>query len=255
MVDAATPESYTFTLVELNGQELWLPDETLRTMRHCAQETGGRLSISVERAHFEWMRARLAPGMHFLDVGAATGAICLPLAKEFGAALSITAFEPARPARALLAATCARNDLSIDISPLACSDRLGQAPFFEWPNDETGIIPWLPESATLANPEFVRTIESAAAVKAIETTVGLTTLDAQFSSLAPPVRAVIKIDVEGHEAKVLRGGLKLLTRLRPLLAIDIHVEGTGTTENAVRAILAPLGYTFEKLGHVLACSP
>src|SRR5436190_12930499 len=113
---------YSFTLVDLNAQELWIPPETLRTMTHCTQNNGGRLFVNIERAHFDWMRARLEPGMHFIDVGAATGAICLPLAKEFGAAISITAFEPARPARALLAATAARNDLAIEILPMACSD-------------------------------------------------------------------------------------------------------------------------------------
>ena len=78
----------------------------------------------------------------------------------------------------------------------------------------------------------------------------------RFQYCAPAIldEALALLEQQGDEAKVLAGGLELLERLRPPLAIDIHVEGTGTTENAVRGILAPLGYQFEKLGHVLVCS-
>jgi len=203
MNDAASSGQYSFTLVDLNGQELWIPPETLRTMTHCTHDNGGRLFVNVERAHFEWMRARVEPGTHFIDVGASTGAICLPLAKEFGSAISITAFEPARPARAILEATVARNGLAITILPMACSDHVGRAKFYEFPNDDEGKYPWLPESSTLADTEWPGTVE---------TSVELTTLDVQFSSLSPVSRAVIKIDVEGHEAKVLGGALEFLAR-------------------------------------------
>ena len=71
--------------------------------------------------------------------------------------------------------------------------------------------------------------------------------------------AVIKIDVEGFEAQVLRGARRLIAVLRPWLAIDIHPEPFGdaeeTTEQSVRALLGEDGYQFERRGHVLLCTP
>ena len=69
---------------------------------------------------------------------------------------------------------------------------------------------------------------------------------------------MVKIDVEGFETEVIRGGPKIIGRDRPLLAIDIHsrVDGVaGDTEGPLREMLAAHGYQFEKIGHVLAAAP
>jgi FkbM family methyltransferase len=238
-----------FVRVALNGQDLWLPPATIRTMTHCFHmEDSGRFIILIERAQLDWLAAHLRPGSHFIDVGAATGAICLPLARQFGSSLRITAFEPAVAARDLLAATIRRNDLGwIKILPIACSDQAGHSTFYEFPQDEGDVTPFLPEASTL-----VATTDSRARAVPIE----LTTLDAQFGADDAVQHAAIKIDVEGFEAKVLVGGRQFLARVRPALAIDIHANpfGEGTTEGDVRQFLEPLGYRFEKLGHVLACN-
>ena len=237
-----------FVRVALNDADLWLPPATIRTMTHCFHmDDTGRFLIHIERAQFDWLIAHLQPGDHFIDVGAATGAICLPLAQHFGDSVHVTAFEPATAARALLAATTERNDLGwIKILPLACSDQPGQALFYEFPQDEGNVTPFLPEASTL-----VATTDSRAQAVPIE----LTTVDAQFAADETITRAAMKIDVEGFEAKVLAGARAFLARVRPSLAIDIHVNpfGEGTTERDVRQILEPLGYRFDKLGHVLAC--
>src|SRR6267154_526461 len=93
----------SFLRTRLSGIDVWLPAETILTMTHCLRigETGDIL-LDIETPQLEWMSARLRPGSHFIDVGAATGAICLPLAIRFGAGVKITAFEPAPPARRLL---------------------------------------------------------------------------------------------------------------------------------------------------------
>lgn len=238
-----------FVRVTLNDAELWLPPATIRTMTHCFHmEETGRFIILIERAQLDWLAAHLSPGSHFIDVGAATGAVCLPLAKQFGQSIVITAFEPATAARVLLTATAERNGLNgIEILPLACSDHAGHATFYEFPQDEGNTTPFLPEASTLAAISDPR----AQAVP-----VEVTTLDAQFASNPTIQDAAVKIDVEGFEAKVLAGGVQFLTRVRPALAIDIHANpfGEGTTENDVRQILNPLGYRFDKLGHVLACA-
>jgi len=238
-----------FVRATLNGEELWLPPATIRTMTHCFHmDETGRFFIHIERAQLEWLAMHLSPGSHFIDVGAATGAVCLPLAKQFGQSIAITSVEPAKAARALLAATLERNHLKgVTILPLACSDHAGHATFYEFPQDEGDATPFLPEASTLA-----ATSDPRAQAVPIE----VTTLDAQFASDLTIGDAAVKIDVEGLEAKVLAGGRQFLKRVLPALAIDIHANpfGEGTTENDVRQILIPLGYRFEKLGHVLACA-
>ena len=63
----------------------------------------------------------------------------------------------------------------------------------------------------------------------------------------------MKIDVEGFEEKVLTGALKSLERFKPFLSIDIHNHPgrPDMTDDACVAILGPLGYQFERMGHVL----
>lgn len=237
-----------FVRVTFNGAELWLPPATIRTMTHCFHmDDLGEFFIHIERPQLDWLIAQLRPGGHFIDVGAATGAICLPLARHFGHSVHITAFEPAVAARELLASTVQRNDLGwIKILPYACSERSGRADFYEYPQDEGDTTPFLPEASTLAATSDPR---------ARRVPVELTTLDDQFAADRSITHAAIKIDVEGFEAKVLAGGREFLARVRPSLAIDIHANpfGEGTTEGDVRRILEPFGYRFDKLSHVLVC--
>ena len=55
--------------------------------------------------------------------------------------------------------------------------------------------------------------------------------------------AVLKIDVEGHEAAVLRGALDTLTRLRPPLIIEVEEDRLPGAFAAVRDFMERLGYT------------
>ena len=90
-------------------------------------------------------------------------------------------------------------------------------------------------------------------------TVPVVTLDEDALQRCDLKPVVIKIDVEGFEAQVLRGARRLISQLRPWLSIDIHREpfgdGLETTERSVRSALDEDGYQFEKLGHVLLCTP
>jgi FkbM family methyltransferase len=55
----------------------------------------------------------------------------------------------------------------------------------------------------------------------------------------------IKVDVEGHEAAVLRGGKRTLTRVAPLLFLELHNEiilSQGGDPNRVLDDLAEIGY-------------
>jgi FkbM family methyltransferase len=245
-------EPAAFLRVILNREEMWLPRDTLRTMVHCLHlDASGRLLLFVETSHLDWMMDRLAPGGCLVDVGAATGAIALPIARRFGSTVRIIAFEPARAALGLLTATLARNGIDwLEVRQRAVSDATGTAPFLEFPQDETGTTPFLPEVSALQVGESTDPRQE-------RYDVSVTTLDQEFDNDLPSAPVVVKIDVEGFETKVLAGASEFLARVRPALAIDIHRDpfGEGTTEPAVRALLEPAGYDCAMMGHVLVCSP
>ena len=237
-----------FFETELNGVRVVLPRDTLRTWIDCIHgSTSAGLCAMVETAHLKWMMSQMEAGGTFLDVGSATGAMTIPMAVKFGSRIRIIAFEPARKARELLVKTLRRNGLDgVEVLAQAISNQVGIVNFAEYGYDETGTIPFLPECSAIHSAQIDDT-------RATRFEVPVTTLDSfvETKTLSRPV--VIKIDVEGFEALVLEGASRLISTLRPSLAIDIHADpfGDGTTEAKVRAILAPHGYEVAMMAHVL----
>jgi hypothetical protein len=79
----------------------------------------------------------------------------------------------------------------------------------------------------------------------------VTTLDALWDRCGVPPVQVVKIDVEGYELEVLRGGRRLLTDARPDVLVETH-QPAGPVE-----LFAELGYRqlphqpgFEPWNHV-----
>jgi FkbM family methyltransferase len=63
------------------------------------------------------------------------------------------------------------------------------------------------------------------------------TLDSLLDAFPPP--ALVKIDVEGAEDKVLQGAVRLLSEVRPVVACEVFKESRGTVD----PLLRELGYT------------
>lgn len=73
--------------------------------------------------------------------------------------------------------------------------------------------------------------------------VDVRTMDAGMAGHAPPT--FVKIDVEGLELRVLRGGANTITAHRPALIVEINraaLERAGTDTDAVAALLRQWGY-------------
>jgi FkbM family methyltransferase len=236
-----------------NGVRAKIPQATLRTMTHCVHaDLEGGFAVAVETLHTDWLRSRLRPGDTFLDVGAATGAMTVPIALG-SPGVRIVAFEPARTARRLLIDTLQANRIDgVEVHATAISDKPGTVQFSELKNDESGATPFLPEKSAISTD----TIDPATIAETYD--VPVTSLDAFFAGRSDggTVKSV-KIDVEGFETHVVRGAKAFLAAAKPHLAIDIHHDpfSRDSTEAGVRAVLAPLGYTFEKPNHVLLCTP
>jgi FkbM family methyltransferase len=82
--------------------------------------------------------------------------------------------------------------------------------------------------------------------------LALTTVDHEVerNGLVP---TVLKIDVEGHEAAVLRGAAQTLRRHRPVVFLELHLdvlEAEGAPPADVLAMLEAAGYRFETLAGV-----
>ncbi|MCU1273792.1 MAG: hypothetical protein JWO48_1223, partial [Bryobacterales bacterium] len=57
----------------------------------------------------------------------------------------------------------------------------------------------------------------------------------------------VKIDIEGHEPRMLQGSLKTLARFYPLIQIELNPPVLAHFGNSIDAVLAPLkdlGYKF-----------
>ncbi len=246
-------DQHTMFECNFNGVRAKIPQATLMTMTHCIHvHHQGGFSVAVETEHMNWLRSHLRSGDTFLDVGAATGAMTVPIALGVPG-VQIIAFEPARTARRLLIETIKANSIiGVEVHGIAVSDQPGTVQFSELKQAKDGAAPFLPEASAI-------TTASIDPDNVAETyDVPVTTLDEFFSGRHDRVAVKsVKIDVEGFEMHVVRGSTEFLAAVKPFLAIDIHRDpfANGTTEFGVKCILERLGYVFEKAGHVLLCSP
>jgi FkbM family methyltransferase len=90
--------------------------------------------------------------------------------------------------------------------------------------------------------------QPAGSAEARAVTIEFTTLDDEWrrTGIAP---AVVKIDVEGAEAEVIRGATALLRDVRPLLFLELHLdvlERRGESVDALLARLTACGYRFRE---------
>ena len=151
------------------------------------------------------------------DVGAHAGFHSLLCSLLAGSSGRVIAFEPNPQNRASIARQLSVNPrLQISVSPYALSDRCEVVPFDVSNGSSQGHL-----SGT-GNFE-------------VETR----SLDFVIDQEEFPAPNVIKIDVEGHEEKVLVGGLETINRCKPVILCDRNDDGTFST---VRALLEPYGY-------------
>ncbi len=163
----------------------------------------------------------LRPGDHFVDVGANVGVFSTLIGTRIPG-VRITAVEPFPPVREDLLANLALNDLDVTVVDSALSDAAGEATFEVLDRDVLNRL--APGGGTTG------------------ITVPVTTLD-ELVGGDPP--ALIKIDVEGSELRVMQGARRLLTgAAAPVLLFEHagYCEHFGITPAEVRAFLTEVGY-------------
>lgn len=164
----------------------------------------------------------------FLDIGANAGFFSMLLAKHFSKG-RVIAFEPNPPIAALLAESIAENDLAsrVELHRLAASD-------------QNAVLQFLVDAANSGHSRLASDASSASMQ------VDAVILDAWLPAKLGDARiAVVKIDVEGAELRVLKGMRALLQAHRPALVVegyDQHLRDFGDSLPALREWLAEAGY-------------
>jgi FkbM family methyltransferase len=173
----------------------------------------------------------LRPGMTFWDIGAHIGFFSMFASRVLGAAGRVHAFEPMETNRGRLAAGIEMNRLTnVTVHDFAMSARPGRTVL----RASASSLMWtlVPERG---GPEGVG--------------ISCRTLDDCTAAFGPP--DVIKIDVEGAEVDVLRGGLHLLSTLRRPLLVEFSDDGL---VDEARSLLPFYGFQRLAPHHFLLCA-
>jgi len=173
----------------------------------------GTYEPHMQRAFVQFVK----PGFTVYDVGAHAGYHSLVSGKLVGNNGTVIAFEP-NPSnlKSILRQLRANPECRVSVRGVALSDQCGMATFDTSPGSSQGRL-------------------SASG----DLNVDVRTIDSMVGSQDIPPPDLIKLDVEGHEEAVLRGGITVLTRYKPLILCDTNDE---TTYPCVARLLEPLGY-------------
>lgn len=166
-----------------------------------------------------------------IDIGANVGLYTAVLARH---ALQVLAFEPHPACAAYL------RSLGIprcEVIEAAASSTDGEA-MLRVPDDGRGENPAL---ATLAESNGFGT----GAAKSLERAIPIATvrLDSVLAKRVAPATRIgfVKIDVEGHEASVLRGAIATLSRHKPVLLVEVEARHGGDIDGLF-TMLGELAY-------------
>lgn len=173
------------------------------------------------------------------DIGANIGWYGLLAARRVGPGGKVFAFEPALLNAALAEKNARQNRLdNLIVVPEAITDREGWLTFL----DRGSLMGRLDKDDSEAQAKRRATRTGKVKVKG-ETVVRVTTLDQWLAAADQPPPNVIKIDVEGAEAGVLRGMRQTLTRAKPAVIVELH----GTMPEVVE-VLESVGYEHAFIG-------
>jgi len=189
------------------------------------------------REHYEpelaYLEEVLSPGKVFFDVGANIGIYTLVASRIVGETGRVVAFEPSIQSFPGLQRNVTLNRLTnVTAFRIALSEKAGRARLYHAP-DPVG-------NSVCGDPAWGAETEE----------ITLETLDRMIEQDSIHNVDVIKIDAEGAEELVLRGGKKVLTTMRPVVIFEVNLEACarfGLSPNGARELLENLGYEFRIL--------
>jgi FkbM family methyltransferase len=166
-----------------------------------------KMACGYEASVLRAVERFVAPGSRCLDVGANVGAVTLALARQVGPSGRVLAIEPGPPYVARL-----RRNLQANAS-LADRVDILQAGL----SDVEGSLLWRPDPNHPFNAGLSQVHSTAVPG---ELHVPVTTLDTVLARQGWERVDFVKIDVEGMELEVLRGGRLTLEKVRPVVLFE-----------------------------------
>jgi FkbM family methyltransferase len=184
---------------------------------------------NYEQANFRFFAQHLKEGMTCLDIGAQFGLMSILFAKYFDCI--VFGFEPTPFTVGIFKKNVELNNMQskITVIPKAISSKDGDCTFYI--NDIEGA-----NSNSLIN--YTQGNEHRTPYK-----VELTSID---NFLAGKKIDFIKIDAEGEELEVLKGGIKAITAYRPIMLLALHppmISARGDSLRQIWDLLVSLHYT------------
>ena len=176
-----------------------------------------------------FVRRLLQPGQNVIDIGANYGVYTLPMAQKVGASGHVWAFEPSSSTAQFLAQGIAANGFGhVTLEQKAVSSALGSA-----------------QLALHVHSELRSIVHGAAPPDSGEK-VSLATLDDCMDRYRWVDIDFIKIDAEGEEANIVKGGRRFFANLAPLVQYELRNNATDMNFDLIRDFAA-IGYDSYRL--------
>lgn len=188
-----------------------------------------------ERKTLNVIEALLKPNSIVIDIGANVGALSLPIAQMLGDEGKVVSVEPTDWAFAKLNRNFGLNPSlkkrSITVNAkIGCDESILPKSFFS---------SWNLESKEGVHESHKGSLHSAA-------DASFYTLENLVTSLSLPKVDLIKLDVDGYETQILKGGASVFRKFKPALIVEICpyvLRETGTSTSELISILAEYGYS------------
>lgn len=182
-----------------------------------------------------WVLSRLIkPGDHVLDIGANIGLVTLLMSKLVGKDGLVHSFEPNPQAATLLRSALAYNRIeNVKLHPIALGD-VDQTLTLSVPTDNAG-------SASLV---FKRPTDLRHQVQVLR-------LDDLVHRDSMAAFSLIKIDVEGFDLEVLKGGQTSIRAFRPIVLFEANDQRYSGQIPPIMSFLSELDYEFLAIPHCL----
>lgn len=198
------------------------------------QTRAWKYKIKHDKGGIAYICTQLKEGQTVLDIGAHKGGYLFWILRRIGPGGRAVALEPQSRLYQYL---CMLKSLlrweQATIARLALSDKEGQTTLY---------IPIHRKGGGHSSPGATIVSEKARDERFMEETVNTRTLDTYCAEygLAPDL---LKIDVEGNELRVLRGGEQTLLRYKPRILVEIEARHVGAEQvQETFDYLARLGY-------------
>lgn len=213
----------TTTLTIVDGVKIVVPDSLNLLTPYVLQE-----QLDWFESEIKFLRRLLQPGQKVIDIGANYGTYTLSMAQKVGQTGCVWAFEPASSTAKFLAEGIAANGFTqVVLEQIALSSIKGTAQLSLNPNSELNAL-----------------IKDKVPASASET-VPLSTLDECMENYRWRDIEFMKIDAEGEEANILKGGGKFFAEESPLVMYEI-IAGNGQNMELVQNFSA-FGYESYRL--------